>query len=104
MCLISLTSTPRPTSSSSAGGDDVVDDEVQAPDRSGRGTAEPGADADRTGRARRAELHDAEALTGAVIDVNLEARLLLVERLCPVDVGDGQDHELELEVHALLLR
>jgi hypothetical protein len=35
-----------------------------------------------------------------VVDVEMEAALLGVERLGPVDVGDRDDYELELEVHA----
>jgi hypothetical protein len=35
-----------------------------------------------------------------VVDVEMEAALLGVERLGPVDVSDWDDYELELEVHA----
>ena len=52
--------------------------------------AKPGA-----GRHRAAS----PALAGPLIDIKPEAGPLLVELLEPVDVGNRDDHELELVVH-----
>ena len=49
-------------------------------------------------RSGRRELHDAELVAGAVVDVDPEAGLL-VERLAAVHVRDGKDHDLEPHVH-----
>src|SRR3954452_535500 len=79
--------------------DDVGDHEMQALHAPGRHLADPGADRDRARRALRAQLDNAEVVSGAVVDVQFESHLLDVERLRAVDVGDGDDDELELVVH-----
>ena len=49
----------------------------------------------------RRQLHDAEVFVGLVVDVDVEAHLVGVERLGTVDVRDRNHHELELEVHGI---
>ena len=73
-----------------AGGLDVGDDEVQAPHGAGRRIRDPRADGYRARRARWRHLHDAKRIAGAVVDVQVEAHLLDVEGLGPVDIRDGQ--------------
>jgi hypothetical protein len=79
---------------------DVRDDQVQGLDRARRGAHDPGAHRDRAGRPGRGQLHDAELLAGADVEVHVEARLLGVEGLGAVHVRDRDRHQLELEIHA----
>ena len=52
-----------------------------------------------TEQAEPGQLHDAKALTRTEVHVDVEAGPILVEGLGSVDVGDGKDDQLELEVH-----
>src|SRR6266568_4670271 len=83
-----------------AGRIDVGDDELEPFDGAGRHRAEPGADRDRCGRAGRRELNEPHPAAGLGVDVEMEARVLGVERDRALDVGDGYLHELEPELHA----
>jgi hypothetical protein len=80
-----------------ARGVDVGDDQVQALDGARRHVRAPH-DGDRARRAGRCQLHHAE-VAGAVVDVEVEARLLEVESLGAVHVRDGEDHQFECPVH-----
>jgi hypothetical protein len=82
-----------------AGGLDVGDDQVQAPDRTGHRRVAH--ERDRAGRSGRGQLHDPEVLTGAVVDVQLKAGFLDVEVLGAVHVRDRNHHQLKLPVHGL---
>ena len=77
---------------------DVVDDEVQPPRLTGLGVGDPDAEGDRASGSRRRQLDDAEAVAGPMVDVEVEAGLL-VERLRAIDVRHRDEHELELVVH-----
>src|SRR3954447_14424647 len=82
-----------------AGGLDVRDAELQTLEGAGRQAREPRPDRDRAGRAGRRQLDDPEVVTEGPVDVEMEATLLLVERLRPVDVGHRDDDQLEREIH-----
>ena len=82
------------------GGHDVVDHQVGAPVGAGDGVGDPPADGDRAGRAGRGHLDDPELVADVVVDVEAEAEVVDVERLGPVDVGDGDEDKLEAEVDA----
>ena len=86
-----------------AGGLDVGDDEVQAPHGAGRRIRDPRADGYRARRARWRHLHDAKRIAGAVVDVQVEAHLLDVEGLGPVDIRDGQQHQFQFPIHVACL-
>jgi len=45
---------------------------------------------------------NAEAVVGVVVDVHVEPELVGVERLRPVDVGHGDEDDLEGPVHGVL--
>ena len=83
-----------------AGRLDVEDDEVQALNRARHGRRDSVAEDDRGLRAGRRQLHDPEVLTGDEVGIQPPAQLL-VEVLGPIDVGDGQNDDLELHVHQL---
>ena len=78
---------------------DVLDHEVHAAVGARLRGGDSGAEGDRGRRARRGDLDDAEALPRAVVDVDVPAERLAVERLGAVDVGDRQDRELVAERH-----
>ena len=78
---------------------DVGDDEVRAAVGARRRVGDPDPDRERARRAGRGDLDDAELLVRLVVDVEVEAALLDVELLGAVDVRDGDQHELELEIH-----
>ena len=59
---------------------DVGDDDVRPTDRARLGVGDALADRDRAGRARRGQLDDAEVVARLVVDVDVEAELLGVER------------------------
>ena len=87
-----------------ARGLNVVDDEVHPTVRTGRaGGTNTLADGDRTRRSRRSHLHNAEVVADFVVDVEVEADLLRIEVLGPIDVRHGQDDELELPIHDCVL-
>ena len=67
----------------------VVDDELQALSRTGRGLRDAGPDRDRARRAGRSQLDEADLVTDAVVVVRVEADLLDVERLGRIDVDTG---------------
>jgi hypothetical protein len=48
----------------------------------------------------RGQLHDVDVVVDPGVVVDGEAHLLAVETLGPLHVGDGNDHQLELPVHA----
>ncbi len=75
---------------------DVGDDEVESLHGAGLRARYPGPDRDRAGRAQWGQLDHAKSITGTVIHIEPEARLLDVEVLRPVDVGHGDDDELKL--------
>jgi len=52
----------------------------------------------------RRQLDVSKGLPHPVVDVDVEAKLLAVELLGPIDIGHRDDHDLELPVHANLLR
>src|SRR6185312_14290293 len=83
---------------------DVGDHEVDTAVRARLGVRDALPDGDRAGRARRRQLDDPELLVGRMVDVEVEAELLRVERLRAVHVRHGDDHELELQFsHSRLL-
>jgi hypothetical protein len=55
------------------------------------------------GGSRRRQLNKPQIVADGVVVVRGEPDLLGVERLRPVDVGDGHGDELELPVHALII-
>jgi hypothetical protein len=57
------------------------------------------ADRDRAGRAGRRQLDDPEVVAGAVVDIEVEAALLHVERLRPVDIGHRDHDQFQREIH-----
>jgi len=81
------------------GGVDVGDDQVEALDRAGRGLDDPDPDADRAGGAGRGQLDDPERLAEALVEVGVEADLVDIEGLGPVDVGHRDRDQLELHLH-----
>ena len=60
---------------------------------------QPDAEADRAGRPRRRDLHEAQPLVDGLVVVDAPADLVAVEVDGPVDVGHGQRDELDLPVH-----
>jgi hypothetical protein len=79
---------------------DVVNCELGTLERpGGDATTQPGAEHDRAGGSGRCQLHDAEVLAGAVVDINLESGLLGVEGLGAVHIRDGDDDQLEFPIH-----
>src|SRR5262245_4661236 len=78
---------------------DVVHDQSRGLGGTGRRRGHARADDDRASGPGRSQLDDAEALVRLRVDVHLEPELL-VERLGAVHVGDREDHDLELVVHA----
>ena len=87
-----------PTGQLNPGCLDVGHDQVEALDGAWRhaGLRDEG---DRAGRAGRRELDDAKVLGGSDVDIDDEPNLVGVERLGPVNVRAGHDHDLEPEVH-----
>jgi len=63
-----------------AGGDDVGHDQMHAGDRFRVGVGDTDTHADRARGSGWGQLHDAELVAGAVVDVADEARLIGVER------------------------
>ena len=94
----SLTSTPR-VIEVVPGGVDVVDDEDHPLSGSRLGRSATLAELDRTSRVRRRQLHRPDVVADDQVDVQPPSEAL-VEALCPVDVGDGQRHDLEVHVDA----
>jgi len=78
---------------------DVRDDEMRAAVRPRCRVGDPRADGDRAGGAGWRHLHDPESLHGGGVDVERESEPLRVEGLRAVDVGNGHEHQLELQVH-----
>ena len=83
-----------------AGRVDVGHRQDQAVDRARLSGGDPLAEDDRARRAGRRQLHDPVAVAAGVVDVLAESQPL-VEILGPIDVGDGNHHDLELHVHAV---
>ena len=80
-----------------AGGLEVLDDQVQALGRTGRGRRDVRAELDRAAGARRRELDDPEVV--ARRDVGVEPPVeTAVEGLGAIDVGDRDDDHLESQV------
>ena len=80
---------------------DVGHHKLQTLHRAGRHLGEPGADGYRARGPWRRELYHAEGLAHAHVVVDDEAGLLAVELLRAVYVGDRENHDLELPVHAV---
>ena len=78
---------------------DVGDDQVHTPGGARHRVRDPRPDGDRARRAWRRQLHYAELLTDAVVEVQLEASLLSVKGLGTVHVRDGDQNELEPQIH-----
>ena len=63
----------------------------------------PGPERYRAGRTGWRELHEANLLAHACVSCSaLNPGLIYVERLGAIHVGDGDRHELELEIHMRL--
>ena len=88
-----------PVHEESSGSHDVGDHQVGSLDGVAVRITDTDPEADRTRGARRVHLDHTELVVGLVVDVDRPAKLLGVEGLGPVDVGDGQQDELEAEVH-----
>src|SRR6185436_2103211 len=73
-----------------------LDDQVEALGRAGRHVRQPGAELDRCRRTRRRELDDPVVLPEREVGVEPPAETL-VERLRAIDVGDGEERDLEPE-------
>src|SRR6185503_9484000 len=82
----------------------IRDHELQAADRARLHLALRGqvTEHDRAARATRRELDDVHELRGGVV-VEVESDLVAVERDRPIDIADGQDHDFERPVHAVVL-
>ena len=78
---------------------DVGNDEVQAPDRTGRHLGDALAERDGASGAGWRGLDHAKVLVGPVIDEQVESSRVDVERLHPVDIGDRENDEFELHIH-----
>src|SRR5690606_19459645 len=78
---------------------DVRHDEVHLEGVTQVALGETDAEGDRTRRARRSALHEAEVVAPGNVGVERKARLLGVEGSRPVDIGDSQEHELQFESH-----
>ena len=76
---------------------DVGDDQVQALGRAGRGRRDLRAELDRAPRAGRRELDDPEAVIEREVGVEPPPEFR-VELLRAVDIRDGDDDDLELQV------
>ena len=85
------------------GGVSVVDDHLKALERARGALDQAGADGDRARRPGRSQLHEAQFVAHRHVVVDDEADLIGVERLRPLHVRDGNEHQLELEVHHLPL-
>src|SRR5438093_13496398 len=81
------------------GGVDVRDDHLHALHGPRLRVYESFADSDRTRRAGRRQLDEANVLADGLVVVRVEADLLGIKGLCAVYVGDGDRHEFELPVH-----
>jgi integrase len=99
LVVLDLADGDAPLGQPGAGGLDVGDDELQALHRPRRRLDHPGGDGDRAGRPGRGQLHDVDIVADPGVVVDGEAHLLAVEALCPIHVGDGNDHQLQLPVH-----
>jgi hypothetical protein len=82
-----------------AGGRDVFDHDLNALLRPGRHVGDPGAEHHRARRPGRGELDEPQALVDLVIVVSVEAHLVDVKGLGPVDIGHRNAHKLDLPVH-----
>src|SRR5438105_25622 len=80
---------------------DVRHHHLQPLERSGLHFRQPGAKTDGAGGARRRQLHKAQTLIYLLIVISVEANLLRVEALRPVDVRHGYGYEFQFPVHAL---
>ena len=76
----------------------VVDHDLQPLDRAGRRVSQTEAERDRRGRAGRRQLDEPDLIADRDVVVGDETDLVDVERLGRVDVGDGEDHQLEPDV------
>jgi hypothetical protein len=81
------------------GGRGILDDDLHALLRARRHVRDAGAQKYRAGRPRRSELHEAQPFMDLLVVVGVEADLVDVEGLSPVDVGDGNGHKFDLPVH-----
>src|SRR4051794_17491786 len=79
---------------------DVVDGRLQALKGSGFGRDEVLTERKRATRAGRGDLDDSNARGGLEVDVHPPTEAL-VERLRPIDIGDGQGDDLESELAGL---
>src|SRR5918996_3118325 len=79
---------------------DVGDDEMNASHGAWCRIGDALSDCDRARRSRWCHLNDSELLRGRMVDVQVEAGLFGIKGLGSVDVGNGQQQELELVIHA----
>src|SRR6185437_13034108 len=85
------------------GGVDVRYHELQSAERTGSAVNEPLAERDRTGRARRRQLHEPQLVVDGVIMIELETHLVDIEGNRAIGIGDGHGYQLKLEVHRTVL-
>ena len=82
----------------------VVDDDLDELRGAVGHHVEPGPEADRARGAGRRHLHEPQVGRDHPVMVDVPAQAVAVERDRPVDVRDGQRHQLDPEVHVVLLR
>src|SRR5207237_7051678 len=80
---------------------DIRHHHLQALDRSGPHLRQSGADGNRTPRARRRQLHEAQILIDLLVVIGVEADLVDVESLGAVDGRYRHGDQLDLPVHTL---
>jgi hypothetical protein len=80
---------------------DVRDHHLQTLHGPGLGIGEAETEGDRARRPRRCQLDEAELVADPVVVIRVEADLVDVERLRPIDVRHGDCDELELPVHEM---
>ena len=85
------------------GGVDVLDHEDQPLSGSGLSRRAALAELDRALRVGRRDLHRPDVVADDQVDVQPPSEAL-IEALCPIDIGDGQRHDLERHVDRAQLR
>src|SRR5687767_708509 len=76
---------------------DVRDDQLQALGGAGLGLGQAASERDGALRVGGRQLHHAATFAEVEVGVHAPSKAL-VEALCPIDIGDGQSHDLELHV------
>src|SRR4051794_22871529 len=80
------------------GGVDIIHRQQKTDYRAGRGRRDPLSEDDRCLRARGGEVHSAVVRVAGIVDVQAKPELL-VEALCPIDVGNGHHDHFKFHVH-----